>query len=112
MYTLRIIRPDDPWKKLHQLQWTTVILFVGFVPVGSILISRWGYNVLFPFAAIYGGVLLFFQDRAINWKCPRCRKPFLRKHGNGNALPWRRKCGNCGLKHGALNWAADADLQD
>jgi hypothetical protein len=102
MYILRVIRPDDPWRQLHRCQWIVLGLFVGFVPVGSILIAGWGYTALFPFAAIYGGVLLFCQDRAINWKCPRCHKPFLRKHGNGYAMPWRKHCGNCGLKHGSL----------
>ena len=103
MYTLRVIRPYNPWRRLHRFQLLTIGLFVGFVPVGSGLIALWGYNTLFPFCAVYGGVLLFFQDRAINWKCPRCQKPFLRKSGNGNAAPWRKHCGTCGLKHGSVN---------
>ena len=107
MYILRTIRPDKPWTKLRQLQWIMLGLFVGFIPVGHCLIMMWGSNVLFPFAAIYGGVFLFCQDRAINWKCPKCKKPFLRRRGNGTAMLWRRCCGNCSLKLGSLNWDSD-----
>ena len=90
--------PD--WKDLYFLQFATVILFLGFVPIGTLVMKKWGYITVFPFASIYGGVLLFVQDRAINWKCPRCSKPFLRKNGNGIALPYRSHCGSCGLRNG------------
>lgn len=101
MYTLRMVRSTSPWKQLRLLQVTTVLFFVAFAPVGKLVITEWGDNLLFPFAAIFGGTLLFFQDRTINWKCPRCNKPFLRKNGRGFALPFRRFCGSCGLRHGA-----------
>jgi len=101
MYTLRMVRPSSPWKQLHQFQLTTILFFLVFVPIGKLVIAEWGYNALLPFAAIFGGALLFLQDRAINWRCPRCSKPFLRKNGKDFALPFRRFCGSCGLRHGA-----------
>jgi len=101
MYTLRMVRPLSPWKQLHRLQIIPILLFLGFVPVENLVIKEWGQNTLFPFAAIFGGVFLFFQHKAINWKCPRYTQPFLRRNGKGFALPFRRSCGSCGLRHGA-----------
>jgi len=101
MYTLRVIRPSSPWRELHRLQGITAMLLLMFAPIGWMATHTWGEAVLFPFAAVVGGLLLFFEDRAINWKCPRCAQPFLRNKGKGFALPFRRACGNCGLRNGA-----------
>lgn len=76
-------------------------MFLFFIPAGTFCEIQFGSSMLLPFAAVYGGVMLFLQDRAINWSCPACGKPFLRKKGTGLALLFRARCGNCGLQHGA-----------
>jgi hypothetical protein len=42
--------PD--WKDLYFLQFATVILFLGFVPIGTLVMKKWGYITVFPFASI------------------------------------------------------------
>lgn len=94
-------RISPAWGQLHRLQITIVVLFVCFIPVGDAVLAQWGSSMLLPFAGAYGGLTLFLQHQATHWKCPRCHKPFLRKNGNGFALPYRKQCGTCGLRHGA-----------
>ena len=89
------------WSQLFQLQFIATFLFLGFAPIGDVLRKEWGPQVLFPFASVYGGTLLFVQNRAIVWKRPWCGRPFLRKGGRGFAAPYRSRCGSCGLRHGA-----------
>lgn len=87
------------WRRLRQLQSLFVLLLLGFLPVGSLLLER-NESGLFLFAAIYGGVVLFVQHYMVNWKCPHCDRPFLRKKGTGPALIFRARCGNCGIGFG------------
>jgi ribosomal protein S27AE len=104
MLTVNLRRRPD-WKKLYELQGMIVALLLGFVPAVTIAVQTFGSAALFPAAGIYGGVLLFVQRQAIEWKCPRCGKAFLRARGEGFALPFRNHCGCCGLRRGAENVA-------
>lgn len=99
------LRRPPAWKELYELQIVTMMLLLGFVPTVGTAIEWLGSSALLPVASLYGGVLLFVQRRAIDWKCPRCRRAFLRTKGNGFALPFRSHCGNCGLRRGALSIA-------
>lgn len=97
-------RRSPAWTTLHRLQLTLALLFFCFVPVGSAVLHQWGSSMLFPFAAVYGGLVLFVQHQILHWKCPRCQKPFLRRNGSGWATLFRRQCGSCGLRHGATRF--------
>jgi ribosomal protein S27AE len=88
------------WKELYELQTITFALFVFFLPTVGLAVQLFGSSALIPAASLYGGVLLFVQRKAIDWKCPHCGKPFLRSHGNGFALPFRNHCGACGTRRG------------
>ena len=99
MLTLNIRRTAD-WKSLYELQAVVVVLFLAFIPVVGAAVEFWGSAVMIPVAALHGGTLLFVQRKTIDWKCPRCEKAFLRNKGDGFAIPFRRRCGNCGLKRG------------
>ena len=46
-----VTRSPD-WKDLYFLQFATVILFLGFVPIGTLVMKKWGYITVFPFASI------------------------------------------------------------
>jgi hypothetical protein len=88
-------RPDR-WKPLLRLQLAFAMLFVAFLPIGALVLKKLGDSAMLPFAAIYGGVVLFVQNCMISWKCPHCHKPFLRKNGTEFASLYRSRCGACG----------------
>jgi len=93
-----IVNPNQPdkWKPLLRLQLTFAFLFIAFLPIGTLVLKEFGGSALIPFAAIYGGIILFVQHCMINWKCPCCGKPYLRKNGTGFASLYRSRCGACG----------------
>jgi predicted RNA-binding Zn-ribbon protein involved in translation (DUF1610 family) len=83
---------------LLQLQLAFFLLLAGFLPLGSLVVATFGPSLLFPFAAVYGGTVLFVQHRMMNWACPNCHRPFLRRGGTGLALLHRSRCGHCGYQ--------------
>jgi len=89
-----IVNPKQPdkWKPLLRLQLAFAFLFVAFIPIGTLILKEFGSSALIPFAAIYGGVILFVQHCMIDWQCPHCNKPFLRKNGIGFASLYRSRC--------------------
>lgn len=97
-----VVQPNrgQSWRGLAELQLTFALLMLGFLPVGGLIVNAYGSASLLPFAAIYGGSVLFVQRRMVDWKCPGCHKAFLRRKGSGFALLHRSHCGNCGLRRG------------
>lgn len=93
MLTLNLRRPPK-WRSLYELESITVAMLCGFVPFVGTAMEMFGSSFLIPAASIYGGVLLFVQRRAIDWKCPRCGRAFLRRRNSGFALPFRSKWRN------------------
>lgn len=91
------------WSGLLQLQLAFAALLAGFLPLGSLVVGAFGPSLLFPFAAVYGGTVLFVQHRMMNWECPNCHKPFLRRKGTGVARLHRSRCGHCGFRPGTLS---------
>lgn len=94
------------WRPLRQLQSIFVVLLLGFMPLGYLVTSGSGTDV-FIFAALYGGLVLFVEHQIVNWKCPHCKQPFLRRKGTGFALPFRMRCGNCGITFGGKHHDAE-----
>src|ERR1700710_2860603 len=88
------------WTILMILEAGWTGMFLGFLPVVRSAVERYGVQYLVPIGATYGGIFLFLQDRANRWRCPRCSKCFLRNKGSGYALPFRKRCGGCGLLRG------------
>lgn len=101
MLTIYTNRPPA-WKTLYGLEAANILLFAGFLPAVAAIVRVYGSSALLPAASVYAGIVLFVQRRAIDWKCPRCGKAFLRAPGNGFAVPFRTACGSCGLKRGSL----------
>lgn len=97
-----VVQPNrgHNWRGLAELQLAFVLLMLGFLPVGGFVVNAYGMASAVPFAAIYGGAVLFVQRRMVDWKCPGCGKAFLRHKGSGPALLHRSRCGNCGLRRG------------
>ena len=94
-------RRSPAWKQLYNLEGITLALFIGFLPAMKLGTDTLGGSALLPLASIYSGLLLFLQRKAIDWRCPRCGKAFLRRKGNGRGLPFRTHCGTCHLRRGS-----------
>lgn len=92
---------SNGWGVLYDLEIATVMLLVAFLPAVGVVVAVFGAHALLPGASVCGGIVLFVQRQAMDWKCPHCGEPFLRRRGKGFALLFRACCGSCGIRRGA-----------
>ena len=88
------------WRQFRRRRNVAWLVFAGYLPgvpaLGLPLAGRFGSELpLYAIAALWLIAMLAAGVYAINWKCPRCGKPFLRDGWIHNAFA--RSCLHCGL---------------
>lgn len=97
----------EQWRRYRLFQILAVLAFVSFIPTSQYALP-WlkakGYiSSVNPVASwpayvvmmIPGGLFVFFFDRVLNWRCPRCQKSFFAKKWYSDVSV--RNCVHCGL---------------
>jgi len=92
------------WLSLYFLQGTVIVMFCAFPFVFGGATKLFGDYWFMPVLLAYGALWLNQGRLLVNWRCPRCRRSFLRRDKSTAPLLLTTACPPSAKARAALGW--------
>ena len=95
----RVVLKSD-WNGFYTREIIVFAMFFLFIPVGGGASKLLGKNALLPVMLVWGAAWLRAGFLLNTWRCPNCRKRYLKDERTTISMPFRLHCANCGVSLG------------